>query len=241
MTSSLEKIFFAHIKENKKYCDVVLPHFFRNTQIQFVYGVIRRYIIKNGDAEYPSPKQILEMINLEDKEGMITKDILKAILQVDLSEYDQKNFIEPKFKTWILTNRMKSGTIDIIDETRNFEDISEFEKAVEAADKIKSIVDDMASLNFMEDDDLGSDFDDAEVHVQDTSRFKVKSGFETIDHMLGGGWDIQTLNILMAETNQGKCCHFVSKISLKTLKDDKISVTNLGSLFTDVRKRKENI
>lgn len=241
MTSSLEKIFFAHIKENKKYFEIVLPHFFRNSQIQFVYGVIRRYIIKNADAEYPSPKQILEMVNLEDKEGMITKDILKAILQVDTSEYDQKNFIEPKFKTWVLTNRMKSGTIDIIDETRNFEDISDFEKAIEAADKIKSIVDDMSSINFIEDDDLGSDFDDPEVHVQDTSKFKVKSGFETIDHMLGGGWDIQTLNILMAETNQGKCCHFVSKISLKTLKDDKISVINLGSLFADIRKRKENI
>jgi hypothetical protein len=241
MTSSLEKIFFAHIKENKKYFEIVLPHFFRNSQIQFVYGVIRRYIIKNADAEYPSPKQILEMVNLEDKEGMITKDILKSILQVDLSEYDQKNFIEPKFKTWILTNRMKSGTIDIIDETRNFEEISDFEKAIEAADKIKSIVDDMSSINFIEDDDLGSDFDDPEVHVQDTSKFKVKSGFETIDHMLGGGWDIQTLNILMAETNQGKCCHFVSKISLKTLKDDKISVINLGSLFADIRKRKENI
>lgn len=241
MTSSLEKIFFAHIKENKKYFEIVLPHFFRNSQIQFVYGVIRRYIIKNADAEYPSPKQILEMVNLEDKEGMITKDILKAILQVDTSEYDQKNFIEPKFKTWVLTNRMKSGTIDIIDETRNFEDISDFEKAIEAADKIKSIVDDMSSINFIEDDDLGSDFDDPEVHVQDTSKFKVKSGFETIDHMLGGGWDIQTLNILMAETNQGKCCHFVSKISLKTLKDDKISVTNFGSLFADIRKRKENI
>lgn len=241
MTSSLEKIFFAHIKENKKYFEIILPHFFRNSQIQFVYGVIRRYIIKNADAEYPSPKQILEMVNLEDKEGMITKDILKSILQVDLSEYDQKNFIEPKFKTWVLTNRMKSGTIDIIDETRNFEEISDFEKAVEAADKIKSIVDDMSSMNFIEDDDLGSDFDDPEVHVQDTSKFKVKSGFETIDHMLGGGWDIQTLNILMAETNQGKCCHFVSKISLKTLKDDKISVINLGSLFADIRKRKENI
>lgn len=241
MTSSLEKIFFAHIKENKKYFEIILPHFFRNSQIQFVYGVIRRYIIKNADAEYPSPKQILEMVNLEDKEGMITKDILKSILQVDLSEYDQKNFIEPKFKTWALTNRMKSGTIDIIDETRNFEEISDFEKAVEAADKIKSIVDDMSSMNFIEDDDLGSDFDDPEVHVQDTSKFKVKSGFETIDHMLGGGWDIQTLNILMAETNQGKCCHFVSKISLKTLKDDKISVINLGSLFADIRKRKENI
>ena len=241
MTSSLEKIFFAHIKENKKYCDVVLPHFFRNTQIQFVYGVIRRYIIKNGDAEYPSPKQILEMINLEDKEGMITKDILKAILQVDLSEYDQKNFIEPKFKTWILTNRMKSGTIDIIDETRNFEDISEFEKAVEAADKIKSIVDDMASLNFMEDDDLGSDFDDAEVHVQDTSRFKVKSGFETIDHMLGGGWDIQTLNILMAETNQGKC-HFVrTKCHIRSKEDGSIRNLEIGTMFSDIRKRKENI
>jgi replicative DNA helicase len=204
MNSSLEKLFFAYIKENKKYFDIVQPHFFRNSQIQFVYNVIRNYILKKTDAGVPSPKQILDMISLEDKEGLITKDILKSILQVNMEEYDEKNFIEPKFHAWILTNRLKTGTVDIIDETRNFDGISDFEKAVEAAGRIKSIVDDMSSTNFIHDDDMGSDFDDPEVHVQDSSKYKVKTGFQSIDHMLGGGWDIQTLNVLMGMTNAGK-------------------------------------
>ena len=204
MTPQLEKVFFNFILKNKKFFDIVKPYFFRNSEIQFVYGVIRNYIINNNDTQVPSPRQILDMVALEDKEGNITKEILKSILNVDLKEYDEKNFIEPKFNAWILSNRLKTGTVDIIDETRNLDNISDFEKAVEAANRIKSIVNEMSSTNFIQDDDLGSDFDDAENHVQDSSKFKVKCGFESIDHMLGGGWDISTLNVIMAETNNGK-------------------------------------
>jgi len=204
MTPQLEKVFFNFILKNKKYFDIVKPYFFRNSEIQFVYGVIREYMSKGTDAQTPTPRQILDMVSLEDKEGIITKDILKSILQVDLKEYDEKNFIEPKFNAWILSNRLKTGTVDIIDETRNLDSISDFAKAVEAADRIKSIVDEMSSTNFVQDDDMGSDFDDPENHVQDSSKFKVKCGFESIDHMLGGGWDISTLNVIMAETNNGK-------------------------------------
>jgi replicative DNA helicase len=204
MTPQLEKVFFNFILKNKKFFDIVKPYFFRNSEIQFVYGVIRNYIVNNNDTQVPSPRQILDMVALEDKEGTITKEILKSILNVDLKEYDEKNFIEPKFNAWILSNRLKTGTVDIIDETRNLDNISDFEKAVEAANRIKGIVDEMSSTNFIQDDDLGSDFDDAENHVQDSSKFKVKCGFESIDHMLGGGWDISTLNVIMAETNNGK-------------------------------------
>jgi replicative DNA helicase len=204
LTPQLEKVFFTFILKNKKFFDLVKPYFFRNSEIQFVYGVIRNYILLNGDTQVPSPRQILDMVALEDKEGIITKEILKSILQVDLKEYDEKNFIEPKFNAWILSNRLKTGTVDIIDETRNLDSISDFGKAVEAADRIKAIVDEMSSTNFIQDDDLGSDFDDVESHVQDSSKFKVKCGFESIDHMLGGGWDISTLNVIMAETNNGK-------------------------------------
>jgi replicative DNA helicase len=144
------------------------------------------------------------MVSLEDKEGVITKEILKSMLQVNLKEYDEKNFIEPKFNAWVLSNRLKTGTVDIIDETRNLDSISDFDKAIEAAGKIKAIVEEMSSTNFVQDDDMGSDFDEPENHVQDSSKFKVKCGFETIDHMLGGGWDISTLNVVMAETNNGK-------------------------------------
>jgi replicative DNA helicase len=204
MTPQLEKVFFNFILKNKKYFDIVKPYFFRNSEIQFVYGVLREYMLKGNDAQTPTPRQILDMVALEDKEGIITKDILKSILQVDLKEYDEKNFIEPKFNAWVLSNRLKTGTVDIIDETRNLDSISDFEKAIETADKIRSIVDEMSSTNFVQDDDMGSDFDDPEMHVQDSSKFKVKCGFDSIDHMLGGGWDISTLNVIMAETNNGK-------------------------------------
>ena len=204
MTPQLEKVFFNYILSNKRYFDVVKTHFFRNSEIQFVYGVIRQYMLDNNDPGIPTPRQILDMVALEDKEGVITKDILKSILQVDLKEYDEKKFIEPKFNAWILANRLKTGTVDIIDETRNLDSISDFEKAVEAAGRIKAIVDEMSSTNFVDDDDMGADFDDAESHVQDSSRFKVSCGFPTIDHMLGGGWDIGTFNVIMAETNNGK-------------------------------------
>lgn len=204
MTPQLEKVFFNFILKYRKYFDIVKPYFFRNSEIQFVYGVVRNYIVNSSDTQVPTPRQILDMVNLEDKEGIITKEILKSILQVDLKEYDEKNFIEPKFNAWILGNRLKTGTVDIIDETRNLDTISDFEKAVEAADRIKAIVDEMSSTNFVQDEDMGADFDDPEQHVQDSSKFKIKSGFETLDHMLGGGWDIQTLNCIMAETNNGK-------------------------------------
>lgn len=205
MTSSLEKVFFNYILVNKKYFDVVKPHFFKNSEIQFVYNVVRDYMLLNMDAAIPSPRQILDMVSLEDKEGIITKEILKSILTSNLGEYDEKNFIEPKFNTWILIHRLKTGTVDIVDEVRNFDDISSFDKAVESANKIRSIVDEVSSTNFIDDDNLGSDFDDPEHHVQDSSRFKVKCGFETIDHMLGSGWDQATLSVIMGETSNGKC------------------------------------
>lgn len=204
MSPQLEKVFFNYILNNKKFFDVVKTFFFRNSEIQFVYGVIRNYMLNSTNSQVPSPRQILDMVSLEDKEGVITKEILKSILQVNLKEYDEKNFIEPKFNAWVLSNRLKAGTIDIIDETRNLDAISDFDKAVEAANRIKGIVDEMSSTNFVQDDDMGSDFDDAEDHVQDSSKYKVKCGFETIDHMLSGGWDISTLNVIMAQTNGGK-------------------------------------
>jgi hypothetical protein len=241
MTPQLEKVFFNYILKNKKFFDIVKPYFFRNSEIQFVYGVLRGYMLKSSDTQIPSPRQILDMVSLEDKSGVITKDILKSILQVDLKEYDEKNFIEPKFNAWVLSNRLKTGTVDIIDETRNLDSVSDFESAIEAANKIRGIVDEMSSLNFVQDEDLGSDFDDPEVHVQDTSKFKIKSGFETLDHMLGGGWDIQTLNCIMAETNNGKCFFVDTEIYIRNKTTRRHKLVEVGKMFSKISKGDYNV
>ena len=120
MTISLEKIFFAYILKNKRFFEVVDSNFFKNAEIQFVYNIIKNYMTKNGEADIPHPKQILEMVSLEDRDGLITKEILKAMLSANLVDFDEVNFIIPKFNAWILSNRLKSGTVDIIDETYFF-------------------------------------------------------------------------------------------------------------------------
>ncbi len=238
MTPQLEKVYFNYILKNKKYFELVKPYFFRNSEIQFVYDILRKYMTKNSDVNVPTPRQILDMVNIDDKEGVITKDILKSILQVDLKEYDEKNFIEPKFNGWILSNRLKTGTVDIIDETRNLDNISDLENAIETANRIRGIVDEMSSTNFVKDDDLGSDFDDVDSHNQDSSSLKIKSGFETIDHMLGGGWDVGTLNILMGMSNSGKCSVYSTNLTIRN-KIDKVSQNiTIGKMFSNIKNRR---
>lgn len=234
MTTSLEKVFFNYILQNKKYFDIVMPYFFRNTEIQFVYGNIKEYMSKSIDAKVPTARQIWDMVNLEDKEGLITKEILKSILTINLEEYDEKNFTEPKFNAWVLINKLKAGTVEIVDESRNLENISDFDQVMESANKIKSIIDEVSSTSFLTDDNMGSDFDEADNHVQDSSKFKVKSGFESIDHMLNGGWDQGSLNILMAETSNGKCNFFSTKCHIFRKSTKSEHYTEIGNLFYEI-------
>lgn len=231
MTPQLEKVFFKYIRENKKYYEVVQPHFFKNSEINMVYKILREYILANSEATDPSPKQLWEMVNLEDKEGVMTRELFKAVLQVDLNEYDAKNFILPRFNTWVLSNRVKAGTVDIIDEVRGIDDISDIEKTQITVEKIKDIVGDMTSTRFIDDDeDMGSDFDEPESHYQDNSTSKVRSGFPTIDHILGGGWDVKSLNILMAETSQGKCFVYTNVVYTNVAENDTGTIP-IGELF----------
>jgi replicative DNA helicase len=236
MTVSLEKIFFAFVLSNKRYFPIVEDVFFRNKEIETVYKIIRKYILDNPDAEVPSPKQILEMVSLEDKDGLITKEILKAMLTTNLNDYDEQNFIIPKLNAWILTNKLKTGAVDIIDETRSLDQKTDFDSVMDSAYKIRSIVEQMSNINFADDEDLGSDFDEAEHHVQDTAKFKVKTGFDTIDHMLGGGWDIQTLNVVMAETNNGKCFFKDTLCYIRNNKNGEEITIEIDKMFSKISK-----
>ena len=128
MTPQLEKVFFNYILANKKYFDIVKPFFFRNSEIQFVYGVIRNYMLVANDSKIPTPRQILDMVNLEDKEGVITKEILKSVLQVDLKEYET----ELKRITESVVSQYPGTSFDfkVIEQYRNMKEILQEVKEV---------------------------------------------------------------------------------------------------------------
>ena len=205
MTISLEKIFFKYVLHNKNYIYKVEPSFFKNPTINFVYKVLHKYLSEHTDSDMPKPKQIWEMVALEDKQKNITKQSFKLLIQEDLSQYDEEKFIKPNIKAWVLKEQLKLASDGLIDKLREVDDDDlNLDRIEEVAGKMREMINEKTSSNFDDDDSLGSDFDDAEKHVQDHSTMKVKTGWSALDTMLGGGMDVKTLNILMGQTNSGK-------------------------------------
>tara|TARA_R110000772_G_scaffold2410_2_gene8481 strand:- start:83608 stop:84963 length:1356 start_codon:yes stop_codon:yes gene_type:complete len=205
MTISLEKVFFKYILLNKNYFYKVDPGFFKNPEINMIYKEVHKYMNENIEVDTPKPAQIFEMVALIDKEKRVSKQSFKLLIKTDLNQYDEKKFIKPKLHAWILIENIKITSDVLIDKTRALETAElDLDIVEEAASQIREIINEKTVSNFDDDGDLGSDFDDAENHVQDHSITKVRTGWTALDSMLGGGLDISTLNILMGTTNSGK-------------------------------------
>ena len=204
MTVELEKIFFNYIYNNKNFVSYVGNTFFKNPDISFIYSVYSKYIIDNPTAETPSKQQLFTMINSNDKENKIGKQFLKVLLSVDLSKYDEKTYILPQLESWIISNRVQNATSEVIDLSRILENTVDNKKIKEISEQVREIINVSTNSNFINSDDLGSDFDDADSHSQDHSVTKIKTGFTKLDELTGGGWDRGTLVAGMAKTNAGK-------------------------------------
>jgi hypothetical protein len=232
MNSSLEKIFFNWIIINPKFYTVVDFSFFKNETFKFVYKIIQEYMISTNSNTTPKARQLFEMVSIVDERGMITKEIFKSMLQIDMNDYDAEHFIIPKFKAWIIGNRIKMGTSNIIDITREMDNQNDLSDIIDSASKIKTIIDDATNDTLIKDDeDLGTDFDDAEEHIQDSSILKVKTGYKSLDHLMGGGWDVATLNVIMGMTNAGKCVVGDTKIKIKNKVSGEEKEISIEELF----------
>ena len=236
MTVNLEKVFFKYILLNKKYFQYVEPRFFKNPEINMIYEVVHKYMKENINANVPKAKQIFEMIGLVDKDKRISAPVFKTLIQTQIVDYDEEIFLKPKLKAWILKERLKDTSDSVIEHVRELEGRDlDLELMEEYAGKIRASVTDNTVSNFDDDDNLGSYFDEAESHAQDHSATKVKTGWATLDAILGNGLDIATLNILMGETNSGKCT-FDSLIYIRHKKTNEVEQIKINDFFDMCKK-----
>ena len=206
MTVSLEKLFFKYILYNKRWVGEVKPSFFMNPEIRLVYSCVYDYMMKNSEADIPKPAQVFEMVEMVDKDKKLSKNAFKLLYSTNLDEYDETHFIKPKLKAWLLKEYIKVSGEEIIEMSRDLDKDTDldFEKFQERASELRESIIKNTSTNFDDDSDLGSDFDDEEAHSQDLNLTKIKTGWNSLDAMINGGLDIDTLNILMGQTNSGK-------------------------------------
>ena len=203
MNISIEKILLNYLYNKKEYTSLVKPSFFKNDAIRVCYSVLWEYY-KDIKASKPSYKQWYEMIKLNDKESIISADIFKTIVSTKLSSYDEDKFIKVHLKSFLLANNIDETTSNIIEESRKVINETDLTKLESVATNLIEQVSKLKLVGIDSDDDLGSDFDDPESHSQDHSLTKVKTGWSSLDKMTSGGWDVSTLNVLMAMTNGGK-------------------------------------
>jgi len=105
------------------------------------------------------------------------------------------------------------------------------------AGKIKDKIIESTSTKFNSDDTLGSDFDDPEAHTQETDLIKIKTGWDSMDTILGGGWDISTFNVIMGTTNSGKCFFGSGIIYIRHKKNNKIEKIKIENFFAKIKSK----
>lgn len=201
MNAQMEKFFFTWVLEHPTQFEKVEPTFFKNEDIQFIYTVVRDEFLVSKEKRTPSPQQIVAMIKLRDPEEKVSNNIIKAILKNDNTVHEQ-GWLESKFKAWRLSNVLRNNVYDAIEKIRNLKEI-DYDNVSDIAASVKSV---FSNISLIEDDDtdLGADFDDPEMHKQETNKNKISTGWGNVDLILHGGWDKGTFNCLMGETSVGK-------------------------------------
>lgn len=232
-----EKHYFVHILENPDQFSKVEPYFFKNSDIMFIYSVIRDEYIRSESHTVPSINQVYSMVKLADQENKISDKVIKILLQSDNSDISS-DWLLPQFKSWKIKNQLQGDMLKGIDFVRSLNEIN-YDDVVDVAQKIKVMFNNVLLVDD-DDHDLGDDFDDPESHKQEVSKNCISTGWSSIDTILGGGWSKSTLNVIMGETNVGKCAHYQTIIKIRNKKTNIIQDISIGDYF-NLLKNKSNI
>lgn len=231
--TNLEKLFFAKILEEPNQFYKVESKYFENELIRFVYDIIREYYINSTDKIIPSPKQVWSMISLQDDKKLVTKDALKSLFTETTQDLNDE-WLEKMFKAWKSSKYTRDKIYESIDIIKNMDEVN-YDNVMDIVGRLKKNFNEIDIIS-NDDEDLGGDFDDPEEHKQLVSLRKIPTGWSNIDKILGGGWDHATFNIIMGETNVGKCLIFNTLIKIKNKKTNKIKKIKIGDFFNMIKK-----
>lgn len=235
VNTNLEKMFFAKILEDSAQFYKVEPFFFRNDQIRFIYEIIRDNYIHSKDKVVPSPKQIWTMVSTNDIDKKITKEAFKGLLTESTQDISDE-WLDKRFKAWKSSNHTRNKVVDAIDLIKKMEDV-DYDNVMGVVQRLKESFNEIDTIS-NDDEDLGDDFDDPESHKQLISLRKMSTGFSNMDRVMGGGWDHATFNLIMGETNVGKCLHYQSVIKIRNKQSGDIQEIKIGDFFDLIKSKK---
>lgn len=177
-----EQIFWHYILANRMYLNTTKSEFFTNQTLRELFEVAKEHALKYSDA--PSKDQMVELIRIQGKEDTISEDVITALYnsKEQLKNYDEK-WLEENVGPWIRIRNLDN----VIRKTVAFMKTSNItaENAAETIEKVRSMLTTETAIDF--DFHLGSDFFDAETHLQ-TRLARTSTGYKYIDLCMKGGY-----------------------------------------------------
>jgi replicative DNA helicase len=192
----LENIWFRAVIENPAYIDATDISFFKNTNYQEVFKVVKSFWKKY--QQIPSKIQVRESAKLLKIEDKITDTLLDSMWSINLDDYDQ-DWLQQNVESWVEWKTLEKSAVDSINYIRSTEVTPDNIKDV--INTYKSIVVDRNKVDFSFD--MGLNFRDPDSHKQ-PSNLTFSSGYDYIDFCLGGGFSAKGLYVFLGQPKVGK-------------------------------------
>jgi archaellum biogenesis ATPase FlaH len=192
-----EKIFFNLSLKKTKYLEAIKTGFYTSEEIDFISKLANKFYTKYHET--PTKEQMKLLVQRTKAKDKIETSMIDMIYDVNLKEYDDE-WLTSTAESWIKWRNFDISLIDTVEFIKTTEVTPDNTEHI--ITKVKSLINDRNNLTF--NSDLGLDFFDPDAHDQKETD-KVSSGYNFIDHALGGGYDKSgNLIVHVGEQNIGK-------------------------------------
>lgn len=191
-----EKIIYQYVRSERGIFQHVDSRFFDLPEIQKCFEIDKEFYTKYSTI--PSPHTLKEHIRLAGLNEKITDDMVDAIFNVNLTDYDE-DWLETNVKGWLEFQNLKVSLYDSITLVKTSRITPE--NITQITSGVKDII--LKRNNLDLSFDLGSDFLDPEAHLQATLNC-YNSGYTFINDCLGGGFVGGTLIAVAGQSKRGK-------------------------------------
>lgn len=229
-SADYEKLFFLYSLKNPKYFKTFFSGFFNNDEIDVLANMSKKF--HEEFQESPSKHQLKLLIEKSKYNEKIPKDLIDAIFETDLNEYDEE-WLKRIAESWIKWRNFDKQLIKTIQYIK-LQDI-EPDKVDGVINNAISMISERGHVNFSSD--TGINFFDPGSHEQHMEH-KISSGINFIDRLTGGGYDPKTLVVYAGEQNIGKCPGKNEYIEIKNKKTNRTQKIKIGHFFELVKRNK---
>lgn len=192
----LENIWFRSVIENSSYIDTVESGFFSNDSYKEAFKVVKSFWKKY--SKIPTKNQVKESAKLLMIHDKLSPEIVESLWSINLEDYDSE-WLQENTEAWIEWKTLEKSAVDSVNYIKRTQVTPENIKDV--INTYKSIVVERNKIDFSFD--IGLDFNNPEAHKQYQNR-TFSSGYDYIDHCLGGGFSAKCLYVFLGQPKVGK-------------------------------------